>query len=88
VGVSAYVVDCECDEQIGRFRKKDAYDCGKTRCIICHGEKVLGITAMREIRADLDFREQLEEFRCCPLGGASTVTYEDILATHHGRKPI
>ena len=32
-------VTCPCDLQAGRFRKKDAYDCGKTLCRICHYEK-------------------------------------------------
>lgn len=32
-------VTCPCDRQQGRFRKIDAFDCGKTRCSVCHSEK-------------------------------------------------
>ena len=32
-------VDCDCDTQIGRFRKIDAWDCGTPRCPICHRDK-------------------------------------------------
>ena len=38
-GNDPYKVDCICDQQKGRFRKKDAWDCGKTRCFICHSDK-------------------------------------------------
>jgi len=34
-------VTCICDLQAGRFRKKDAFDCGHARCMLCHGEKAL-----------------------------------------------
>jgi hypothetical protein len=34
-------VACICDLQAGRFRKKDAFDCGHPGCLLCHGEKVL-----------------------------------------------
>lgn len=62
VGVSAYVVDCECDEQVGRFRKTDAYDCGKPRCWMCHGDKYPKRSKHeQEIESDLSFREQLRE---------------------------
>ena len=62
VGVSAEVVDRECDEQIGRFRKKDAYDCGHTQCFMCHGDKfpVREPTAQEQV-SDLSFREQLKD---------------------------
>jgi hypothetical protein len=32
-------VSCPCDKQAGRFRKTDAFDCGKTLCRVCHHEK-------------------------------------------------
>lgn len=32
-------VNCPCDLQAGRFRKRDAYDCGQTLCRVCHYEK-------------------------------------------------
>jgi hypothetical protein len=39
VGRDPYEIDCMCDEQKGRFRKKRAFGCGKSRCHICHGDK-------------------------------------------------
>lgn len=62
IGVSAYVVDCECDEQIGRFRKKDAFDCGKVHCGVCHSDKYPKRTKHEhEIKADVAFKEQLKD---------------------------
>jgi len=61
VGLDPQVVDCQCDEQKGRFRKMDAWDCGNTRCWICHRGKFPKRTKCnREIRSDTDFDEQLE----------------------------
>lgn len=62
VGVSAYVVDCECDEQKGRFRKTKAFDCGNPRCYICHSDKFpkRDIT-YQEWCADLALKEWLDE---------------------------
>ncbi len=57
-----FVVTCDCDEQIGRFRKKDAWDCGNTRCYICHGDKFPKRDLSRqEVAAGLSLREQLKE---------------------------
>jgi hypothetical protein len=39
VGRDPYKIDCVCDMQKGRFRKRRAFDCGNTRCHICHGDK-------------------------------------------------
>ena len=62
VGVSAYEVDCECDDQIGRFRKKDAYDCGHTQCFMCHGDKFpKREPTEQEMISEMSFREQLME---------------------------
>ncbi len=55
-------IDCPCDKQMGRFHKKDAFDCGKARCYLCHYEKLLKISPRQEILADIVFREQLDEF--------------------------
>lgn len=62
IGQDPFEVDCECDEQVGRFRKKDAYDCGHTRCYICHGDKLpkRDLTT-QEIVSKLKFEEQLRE---------------------------
>ena len=62
VGRSPYEVDCICDEQIGRFRKMDAFDCGRPRCGLCHSSKRYNLKTEKEIAADFIFREQLLMF--------------------------
>ena len=63
IGRDPYEVDCDCDEQIGRFRKIDAYDCGNTRCYMCHGDKhPKREKHEQELLSELSFREQLKEF--------------------------
>lgn len=32
-------VQCECDKQPGRFRKRKAHDCGRPQCQVCHPHK-------------------------------------------------
>jgi len=60
VGKDPNEVDCSCDDQKGRFRKKDAWDCGKARCGICHGDKwPRRILHPQEQIAELNFKEQL-----------------------------
>ena len=46
--------------QRGRYRKQDAYDCGNPQCGICHYDKVHGIKAPKDIKADISFKEQRE----------------------------
>jgi len=54
-------VDCACDKQAGRFRKKDAYGCGNTRCWICHSDKYPKRKLSRqELVADLQLEEQTQ----------------------------
>jgi len=63
VGKDPYEVDCTCDEQIGRFRKKDAYDCGKSRCFVCHSDKLPKRSKTdQELRSEISFREQVRLF--------------------------
>lgn len=62
IGMDPQDVDCECDNQKGRFRKKHAFDCGKVRCHICHGNKYPKREKHEhELRSDEDFKEQLKE---------------------------
>ena len=62
IGRDPYEVDCECDEQVGRFRKTDAYDCGNPRCGICHGNKYPKREKHEhELKSDISFKEQLKE---------------------------
>jgi hypothetical protein len=45
----------------GYYRKRDAHDCGHTRCGICHREKRFGHTLTRqELAAEQRFKEQSE----------------------------
>jgi hypothetical protein len=61
VGRYPYEVDCLCDGQKGRFRKRRAFGCGNTRCHICHGNKYPKRKKTRqELHAGLKFREGLE----------------------------
>lgn len=60
-GRDAYDIDCACDAQKGRFRKRHAFDCGHTRCWLCHGSKFPRREKTRqELLADLKFREGLK----------------------------
>jgi hypothetical protein len=46
----------------GYFRKRDAHDCGRTRCGICHPEKRFGHTLTRqELAAELKLKEQVAD---------------------------
>src|SRR5277367_3831569 len=66
IGQDPSVVDCECDEQIGRFRKRDAY-CSKTRCSLCKGHKLPKRTqTAQEIMSELSFAEQLKDLLASP----------------------
>jgi len=63
-------VDCECEMQVGRFRKKKALDCGRAGCQLCHYEKIFGIAShqdrLRLSRAKdtvADYFEELNEGR-------------------------
>lgn len=61
VGQDPRSIDCVCDGQVGRFRKTDAHDCGKT-CWACHPHKVPYRTpSVGEIKSLESFREQVEE---------------------------
>ena len=64
LGVDPYVVDCTCDDQVGRFRKKDAWDCGNPRCFICHSDKFpkRDLTE-QEVKSKIKFKESLKELR-------------------------
>lgn len=57
-----YNVDCVCDQQKGRFRKKKAFDCGITQCFICHAIKFpKREVTYQELCADLRLKEGIEE---------------------------
>ncbi len=64
IGVDPYIVDCPCDNQVGRFRKRDAWDCGNPQCYMCHSDKFpkRSLTE-QEIKSNLSFKEQLKELQ-------------------------
>lgn len=49
------------DHEVGRFRKKDAYDCGDPQCFVCHSDKVGKMKDIQILKSDISFKEQLEE---------------------------
>ena len=50
-------------DQVGRHRKRKAFDCGNTRCCICHGDKYpVRYSTKQEIIADMDYKEQLKDY--------------------------
>jgi hypothetical protein len=55
-------VDCECELQAGRFRKQRALGCKKTRCLLCHNEKVLKIPSLKDKIREERFEESLKDY--------------------------
>ncbi|HLW64197.1 MAG TPA: hypothetical protein VKS79_02685 [Gemmataceae bacterium] len=54
-------VHCTSELQKGRFRKKDAHDCGKARCLLCHFHKVFDLPQIKDKMKEFSFREQLRD---------------------------
>jgi hypothetical protein len=53
---------CPCEWQVGRFRKGQRVGgCGKARCYLCHGDKLLKRPTLQQRRADRSYREWLHE---------------------------
>ena len=49
---------CLCELQPGRFRKTQRVGgCGKTRCFLCHPDKLLGCPTRQRLRSDVSNRE-------------------------------
>jgi hypothetical protein len=62
IGLDPQIIDCTCDEQVGRFRKKDAWDCGNTQCGICHNDKFPKRSLTnREVKSNFSYKEQLKD---------------------------
>jgi hypothetical protein len=47
--------------ELGYYRKRKMMDCGKTDCMVCHRDKVLGEKTINDKKADKDFKEQLQD---------------------------
>ena len=57
---------CACDLQPGRFRKGQRVGgCGRTRCWLCHGDKLAKIVPVRVRRALPRFAEGIAEITDC-----------------------
>jgi len=61
-GRDPYTIDCVCDQQKGRFRKMDAWDCGNPHCYLCHSDKYpVREKTRQELLADLKLEEGVSE---------------------------
>jgi hypothetical protein len=49
----------ESDVSENRFRKRHPFDCGRTRCQVCHSEKVHGRKSVTDRRSDEAFANEL-----------------------------
>jgi len=45
----------------GRCRDRHPFDCGNSRCVCCHSDKLLDIRPVQRLASDLDFKEQLDD---------------------------
>lgn len=48
-------VDCHCANGIGTMRKIRPYGCGRARCHICHGDKLMAPKGRADRRAAIAF---------------------------------
>jgi hypothetical protein len=55
-------VACRCEFQVGRFRKRKALGCGRSRCQLCHFEKIFGIPSIAERMRKQQFHDSLEDY--------------------------
>lgn len=55
-------LNCRCELQVGRFRKTQRMlGCGKARCFLCHGEKLLKRPTLQQRRADAAVRDWVRD---------------------------
>lgn len=51
-------IACKCELKAGRFRKgQRAGGCGRPRCYLCHMAKLTKRAKIRQVRADVSYRE-------------------------------
>ncbi len=55
-------VDCVCEFQDGRFRKQKAFGCGRSRCLLCHYEKIFDIASMKDRVREQRFLDSLNDY--------------------------
>lgn len=53
-------VDCHCANGIGTMRKNRPYGCGRARCHICHGDKLMAPKGRADRRAAIKFELEAE----------------------------
>jgi hypothetical protein len=59
----AGTIRCVCEGQPGRFRKGQRIGgCGKSRCYLCHGEKLLRQPTLQQRRANRALQEWVQEW--------------------------
>lgn len=55
-------VDCVYEFQVGRFRKRKAFGCGRPRCLLCHYEKIYDIASTKERIRERRFLDSLNDY--------------------------
>ncbi len=55
-------VNCICEFQVGRFRKQKARGCRKSRCLLCHFEKIFGVTSVKDRIRELRYCDFLDDY--------------------------
>lgn len=66
-------IRCACEFQIGRFRKAERVGgCGRSRCWLCHGDKLAGRATVQERKGHAVYDEGLTE-----IGTAARLNGED-----------
>ncbi|MDQ2697024.1 MAG: hypothetical protein M3Z21_16930 [Pseudomonadota bacterium] len=55
---------CACERQPGRFRKGQRIaGCGKSRCYLCHRDKLLGRPTFQQRRANISLDEWMQQIQ-------------------------
>lgn len=55
-------INCICEFQVGRFRKRKAFGCDKSRCLLCHYEKIFGIDSVKDTIRKRRFVDSLNDY--------------------------
>ena len=55
-------VDCICEFQVGRFRKQKAFGCDRSRCLLCHFEKIFDIASVKERIREQRYLDSLNDY--------------------------
>ena len=55
-------IDCVCELQVGRFRKRKALGCGKSRCLLCHFDKIFGLQSVKDQIRQQRFLDSFEDY--------------------------